>query len=71
MHFTRGSIRAFASVISARLKPNLMEVAGALMVALLAATAIGAPYLAPYDPAAAVANSFGDPAPPSRAFAPW
>ncbi len=68
MHFTRGSIRAFASVISARLKPNLMEVAGALMVALLAATAIGAPYLAPYDPAAAVANSFGDPAPPSRAF---
>jgi peptide/nickel transport system permease protein len=45
-----------------------MEVAGALMVALLAATAIVAPYLAPYDPAAAVANSFGDPAPPSRAF---
>jgi peptide/nickel transport system permease protein len=45
-----------------------MEAAGALMIAVLAAVAIGAPLIAPHDPAVAVARTFGDPAPPSRAF---
>lgn len=47
---------------------NLMELVGALMIAILATTAISAPWLAPYDPAAAVANTFGDPEAPSRDF---
>jgi len=38
------------------------------MILALFAVAIGAPYLAPHDPARAVAATFGDPAPPSRAF---
>jgi peptide/nickel transport system permease protein len=45
-----------------------MEAAGAAMVALLAAIAIGAPHLAPHDPAKAVASTFGDPGAPSRAY---
>lgn len=49
-------------------KSNLMELSGAIMIALLAAIAIAAPVLAPHDPARAVAASFGDPQGPSRAF---
>jgi peptide/nickel transport system permease protein len=45
-----------------------METVGATMVALLVAIAIGAPILAPYDPARAVAATFGDPGSPSDAF---
>jgi peptide/nickel transport system permease protein len=45
-----------------------METVGATMVALLVAIAIGAPILAPYDPARAVAATFGDPGSPSHAF---
>jgi ABC-type dipeptide/oligopeptide/nickel transport system permease subunit len=45
-----------------------METAGAIMIASLFIVAIGAPMLAPYDPARAVASSFGDPQGPSRAF---
>jgi peptide/nickel transport system permease protein len=43
-----------------------MMIIGAVMVALLATVAIVAPFLAPYDPARAVAATFGDPGPPSR-----
>ncbi|HLW69922.1 MAG TPA: ABC transporter permease [Candidatus Binataceae bacterium] len=45
-----------------------MAAVGAAMIALLAAIALGAPMLAPHDPARAVAATFGDPAPPSWAF---
>jgi ABC-type dipeptide/oligopeptide/nickel transport system permease subunit len=45
-----------------------MEAVGAIMIVVLAAIAIGAPVLAPHDPARAVAASFGDPQGPSRAF---
>ncbi|MGH7880416.1 MAG: ABC transporter permease [Candidatus Binataceae bacterium] len=47
---------------------STMANVGAAMIALLAAIAIGAPRLAPHDPAGAVAATFGDPGPPSRAF---
>src|SRR6266436_2913930 len=47
---------------------NPMEMAGALMVLSLAMIAIGAPIIAPHDPIGAVANTFGDPGAPSRAF---
>ena len=47
---------------------NLMEAAGAIMVAMLAAVALAAPLLAPHDPARAVAANFGDPQGPTRAF---
>jgi len=47
---------------------NPMETAGVLMVLSLVAVAILAPWLAPYDPTRAVANTFGDPAAPSRMF---
>jgi peptide/nickel transport system permease protein len=49
-------------------KGKLMEMTGAFMITLLVITAIGAPLLAPHDPAQAVAETFGDPAGPSRAF---
>src|SRR5215471_6729633 len=49
-----------------RLHP--MESAGVLMVASLALVAVFAPMIAPHDPIRAVANSFGDPGAPSRAF---
>ncbi len=49
-------------------RPNPMEAVGVTMIALLAAIAIGAPILAPHDPARAVAATFGDPHGPSRAF---
>jgi hypothetical protein len=47
---------------------NAMETAGALMVLSLVLVAILAPWLAPYDPTRAVANTFGDPGSPSRLF---
>jgi peptide/nickel transport system permease protein len=45
-----------------------MEAAGALMVVTLALAAVFAPMIAPHDPVRAVAITFGDPGPPSRAF---
>jgi len=47
---------------------NPMETAGFLMVVSLMLLAIFAPVVAPHDPVLAVANTFGDPAAPSRAF---
>ena len=47
---------------------NAMEIVGLLMVLSLAAVALMAPWLAPYDPTRAVANTFGDPAGPSRSY---
>lgn len=49
-------------------RPNALTVIGAAMVVSLVVVALFAPRLAPYDPTRAVAESFGDPAPPSRAF---
>src|SRR5512143_1120905 len=49
-----------------RRRLNAMEAIGGLMVITLAAAALLAPWLAPYDPTRAVANTFGDPAPFSR-----
>jgi peptide/nickel transport system permease protein len=49
-------------------RPNPMEAVGAIMIALLAAIALGAPILAPHDPARAVAATFGDPQGPSRVY---
>ncbi len=45
-----------------------MELVGGAMVASLIAIAVLAPVLAPHNPIRAVANTFGDPAPPSWAF---
>jgi peptide/nickel transport system permease protein len=45
-----------------------LENVGAAMVAILLAVAIFAPWLAPHDPARAVAATFGDPGAPSLAF---
>jgi peptide/nickel transport system permease protein len=47
---------------------NPMETAGALMVLSLVLVAILAPWLAPYDPTRAVADTFGDPGSPSHLF---
>lgn len=47
---------------------TMIELVGASMVLILTAVAVGAPFLAPHDPARAVANTFGDPGAPSRAF---
>lgn len=49
-----------------RLRLNAMEAIGGLMVLSVAAAALLAPWLAPYDPTRAVANTFGDPATFSR-----
>jgi peptide/nickel transport system permease protein len=49
-------------------RANAMEIIGALMVLGLVIVAAGAPFLAPHDPTRAVAASYGEPAPPSRAF---
>ena len=51
-----------------KLRLNLMEIAGALMVLSVVIVAVFAPELAPHDPAQAVAATFGDPGPPSHAF---
>jgi peptide/nickel transport system permease protein len=45
-----------------------MELTGFLMVLSLLVLAAGAPILAPHDPTHAVAATYGEPAPPSRAF---
>ncbi len=45
-----------------------MKIIGAAMVASLAIVALLAPWLAPHDPTAAVAATFGDPGRPSLAF---
>lgn len=45
-----------------------MELVGGAMVASLIIVALLAPLLAPHNPVRAVANTFGDPAPPSWAF---
>src|SRR5271170_2101831 len=47
---------------------NPMEAIGAAMVLSLVVVAILAPWLAPFDPTRAVANSFGDPSAPSRMY---
>ncbi|HLH76322.1 MAG TPA: ABC transporter permease [Candidatus Binataceae bacterium] len=47
---------------------STMELIGAVMVGTIALVAVAAPWLAPHNPTAAVATSFGAPAPPSRAF---
>ena len=54
--------------MSRKFRLNAMEAAGALMVLSLLVMAIFAPLLAPHDPARAVADTFGDPGSPSRAF---
>jgi peptide/nickel transport system permease protein len=45
-----------------------MELTGFLMVLSLVVIAAAAPILAPHDPTRAVAPTYGEPAPPSRAF---
>ncbi|HKD70241.1 MAG TPA: ABC transporter permease [Candidatus Binataceae bacterium] len=45
-----------------------MELTGFLMVLSLVVLAAAAPILAPHDPTRAVAPTYGEPAPPSRAF---
>ncbi|MGH7947659.1 MAG: ABC transporter permease [Candidatus Binataceae bacterium] len=45
-----------------------LEAAGAAMVASVIIVALCAPWLAPYDPARAVADTFGDPGAPSHGF---
>ncbi len=47
---------------------STMEAAGAAMVLVLAAVALLAPLLAPYDPTRAVAPNFGNPGSPSASF---
>jgi len=47
---------------------NPMELIGAAMVIILAMVALLAPMLAPHDPINAVADTFGEPGAPSRAF---
>jgi peptide/nickel transport system permease protein len=51
-----------------RVRLNAMETAGALMVLSVVITALFAPMIAPHDPTRAVAQTFGDPGWPSRAF---
>jgi peptide/nickel transport system permease protein len=51
-----------------RSRLNAMEMAGALMVITVVMTAVFAPVIAPHDPTRAVAQTFGDPGFPSRAF---
>jgi peptide/nickel transport system permease protein len=51
-----------------KLRLNPMEAVGLLMVLSVAVVAIFAPWLAPHDPTRAVANTFGDPAAPSRLY---
>jgi len=51
-----------------RMRVHPMEAAGVLMVVSLALVALLAPLIAPHDPVRAVADTFGDPGAPSRAF---
>jgi peptide/nickel transport system permease protein len=51
-----------------RVRLNAMETAGALMVVTMVLTAVFAPQIAPHEPTRAVAQTFGDPGFPSRAF---
>jgi peptide/nickel transport system permease protein len=51
-----------------KMRLNAMETAGALMIMSLVLVAVFAPMIAPHDPISAVANTFGDPGPPSSAF---
>jgi peptide/nickel transport system permease protein len=44
--------RRFVRLLAARLRENRLAMAGLVLVALLAATALGAPWLAPHDPTA-------------------
>lgn len=44
-----------------------LAIIGGAMIAALAVVALGAPAVAPYDPYRAVADTFGEPAPPQRA----
>jgi peptide/nickel transport system permease protein len=55
-------------VTSVKIRLNPMETAGVLMVGSLVLLALCAPVIAPHDPTRAVANTFGDPGAPSRAF---
>jgi peptide/nickel transport system permease protein len=47
---------------------SLLAWIGATMIALLVFTALSAPWVAPYDPLAPVADSFGDPFPPQGGY---
>jgi peptide/nickel transport system permease protein len=47
---------------------DLLAVIGAAMIAVLVVVAVGAPWIAPFDPLRAVADSFGDPFPPQGRF---
>ena len=51
-----------------KMRLNVMEAVGVLMVLSLALVAVFAPIIAPHDPVRAVANTFGDPGAPSIAF---
>ncbi|MBF6569495.1 MAG: ABC transporter permease [Candidatus Binataceae bacterium] len=51
-----------------RRRLNPMEAVGAVMVAILIAVALLAPWIAPHDPVSAVAPTYGNPGPPSAAF---
>jgi peptide/nickel transport system permease protein len=51
-----------------RRRASALELAGGAMVASVVIVALLAPWLAPYDPARAVADTFGDPGAPSSAF---
>jgi len=52
---------------AARPRHNRLVWIGGVMTASLVLAAVTAPWLAPYDPLAAVADSFGDPFPPQAA----
>jgi len=54
--------------MTSKISLDPMESAGILMVLSLALLATFAPLLAPHDPVRAVAETFGDPGAPSRAF---
>jgi peptide/nickel transport system permease protein len=49
-------------------RPDRLVWVGGAMTALLVVAAVAAPWLAPYDPLAAAADSFGDPFPPQTAY---
>lgn len=51
-----------------RLDQRSLATLGGVMIMLLVAAAVAAPWLAPFDPLKAVADSFGDPFPPQSRF---